>query len=678
MPMIPTFENDVQVHPGGAAHADPEAFGAAGRALARAGEQIGDPMQQFNERYRQVRQATDLSNTNVQSETGLQDLSHKAGMVPDRAKAFAQFNDGADALYKKTIDPIQDPEVKAAAIRQFGQSRIHYGLSAQNEGFKNEASTSTATMLDQVDQLSHSYAAARNDFERASILDTAKQAITSRVLATYIDAETGEKLFKNFRSRADDADATRDINTDPAAAKAKLLDDQNYPNLDELTRGRLIGRAESKMQGRDAVFNASVRQRFDDNLASIQTTGQPASALSEPEIRQAFPGQADEMVSKLHLANGIYQANQAITLTSPQQDQALIGKWQPRGAGFADQQHAQDIIGKAIDDKWKSIHDDPAAYVMSAAPEVQQAFAGAAQDPRKTSAAMASIDAAYDKLGLAPQDRHLLTKDAAYRLAGGITANPAQAPDAIKQMQAQYGQYWPRAWNDLVKVGKLPVAYQAMSALDDPNDQQQLSRWLSQQKPEQSVSAILGEKNVAGIKNSVRSDPGVQSLVHSLAASGSSANQTSDVLDAIDNLAYAKSYFAHSPNAVQDAIKAFTDKYEFMPQGGARVPKARFDDVSAVASQTLHGLTADKITVPPVYGRPGMPQPDEFLDLVKASPNWITSPNADALWLKDPYGRIVRTKQGMPLAIPFTAKPAAEPSMIGKVIDALTPGDKKP
>ena len=64
--------------------------------------------------------------------------------------------------------------------------------------------------------------------------------------------------------------------------------------------------------------------------------------------------------------------------------------------------------------------------------------------------------------------------------------------------------------------------------------------------------------------------------------------------------------------------------------------------------------------VPSIFGKPGQASPQEYVNTLRANPTWITSPKADALWLVDNGGRIVRDQAGKPVAVPFD-QPAPKP-----------------
>jgi hypothetical protein len=334
-------------------------------------------------------------------------------------------------------------------------------------------------------------------------------------------------------------------------------------------------------------------------------------------------------------------------------DRALLDKWTPKGAGFEDQEKAQGALQTAMAEKWQAVQKDPAAYVLQASPDIAAKFEAAQKDPKQLGAAVGALDAAYDRMGVPNDVRNVLPAPAAQSLVQSIEANPSQAPATFKAMEQQWGGAWPQVWRDLTTGGKLPAAFQAVPALENEGDGALLARWLGQAG--KTADDLLGEKAVNQIKTTIRSDPTVQAYLSSLSRSGASMQQVSAVTDAIDGLAFAKSYFNRDPQPALGAITAFTGNYEFMPNGGARVPRDKVDAVSANASQALNGLSLDKLAVPNVYGRQGAPKPEEFLELLKASPMWINAPRGDALWLMDPYGRIVRDRKGAPIAVPFNA-----------------------
>ena len=166
----------------------------------------------------------------------------------------------------------------------------------------------------------------------------------------------------------------------------------------------------------------------------------------------------------------------------------------------------------------------------------------------------------------------------------------------------------------------------------------------------------------AKVRDAVRFDPDVKNYVQSIQKSGASAEQVQGIVNSVETLALAKRSAGEagdSASAASAAVKSFFGRFDYMPNGGARVPSKSFDAVTANARATLDGLALDHVAVPERFGQPGQPERQEYLDIVKAAPTWITSPKSDALWLMDHGGRAVRGRDGQPIAVPFSLPPPA-------------------
>ncbi len=181
-----------------------------------------------------------------------------------------------------------------------------------------------------------------------------------------------------------------------------------------------------------------------------------------------------------------------------------------------------------------------------------------------------------------------------------------------------------------------------MQVLDDPHDAALLARTLASEKPgpdgkpaksvDDTVDTMAGAKGEAAkIRDAVRFDPEVKNYVSSIQKSGSSADQVQGIVSAVETLALAKrgaGEAGDSASAASAAVKSFFGKFDYMPNGGARVPSKSFDAVSANARATIDGLALDHIAVPERFGQPGQPEPHEYVDTIKAAPTWITSPKS--------------------------------------------------
>lgn len=347
---------------------------------------------------------------------------------------------------------------------------------------------------------------------------------------------------------------------------------------------------------------------------------------------------------------------------------------------YRQRKQGSEAFNKAADDRNRVLvgeNADPASYV---ARHPVVAHAAAAIDPHNPQSfadyATASL-ALQDHLGVPPLAQHVLTRGQSLKIGEALSAPGVDAKQQMDALQHQFGDAWPQIFRDLVTLGKLPASYQAIGMLDNPRDGALLARWLREAPKDKETTDILPPKVANDIKTAVRTDPGVQQLARSLSASGGSREQVASIVTAVEQLGYAKSYFENDASAASNAIAAFTSQYEFMSHGGARVPAKVYDTVRANAAELLSGLDTAKIAIPEIYGKPGRPKPEEYVDMVKANPTWITSPKADALWLMDTTSqgsRIVRDRQGQPVSVPFAATLSPRATLNFPADTSMVPG----
>lgn len=341
----------------------------------------------------------------------------------------------------------------------------------------------------------------------------------------------------------------------------------------------------------------------------------------------------------------------------------------------------EQMVGK----RQKILKDDPAAYASSSPTVVAaaQAVQAAGNDVAKSGPAIqAYVNATLTTqaiLGVPEGAQHVLPLAQAQGIAGKLE-NADNVQQSLRQMKDEWGEAWPKVFADLVTLGKLPGGYLSVAALDDPREAALLARGLNEQsKSGKEWNDILGNaggRSVAqGIRDAVRNDNEVMRFERSLKDSGSSLHQIDGILSAIETLAFAKRFYNQDGNAAQSAIKAFTDRYSFMPgSSSARVPKDNYAAVQANAYDALQDLTESSVRVPPAYdSSPSAPMADNYIHALKVNPTWVTSPREDALWLMGPDGGVVRTKDGKPFAIPFN-KPAPTTSRLRLGTGALEPG----
>lgn len=332
-----------------------------------------------------------------------------------------------------------------------------------------------------------------------------------------------------------------------------------------------------------------------------------------------------------------------------------------QSSGFAEQDRTYKKMVAAAQDYAKRLVDDPAATIVGADQNLTNMLNDGLKDPSKLGPYIDAMNARQDLLEVPAANRAVLPANAAASFTAQITDNPKSAPDTLSKLKKQTGSYWPQVYHSLVTQGDLPPNYQAIAHLnDDPTTQKDaflLAKWLGEDpKGKDTTDLIGGAKAETDIKNNINGNTHVQMLVDSLLQSNQSRDQVKGTLDAIHALAFAKTYYNRDPQAADNAAEAFTSKYEFMTAGNARVPVANYEAVNTNAEDLLDHLVERGAVAPDAYKEDvhgTVMQPADYFAWVKNSPTWVTSPNEDALWLKDPQDGWVFDKTGRHLQVPF-------------------------
>ena len=268
------------------------------------------------------------------------------------------------------------------------------------------------------------------------------------------------------------------------------LSDEQY---DRVYAG--IGRRYGQMVQATSADRAQTLEQYKGGVAML-ADGREFN-IDEPKIRSLFPTDtANEMIGNLHDARTIGQqietvrsmpladilnqqaANRAILANSTGETYGRQAAWRRiRQCGRA----AHKLLGS-----------DPAGYIASTNHEIQGAAMTMQQETPEQAALLRShgqptAAEAYagkmlgeeDRLGVPADDQHVLDNRGATSMAQQIMGDPEQAPGRLKSLATQWGSQWPKVWQDLSQLGKLPPAYQMVGALDNEGDGALLARALA-------------------------------------------------------------------------------------------------------------------------------------------------------------------------------------------------------
>lgn len=396
-------------------------------------------------------------------------------------------------------------------------------------------------------------------------------------------------------------------------------------------------------------------------------------------------GRAKEMLQQAgndpaKLAQLRKQAHQDLITNNPEKYGANAAGWQQRdnaiingmpNENFKEQSKIYNLLQKSATNYINNLYEDPAGTLVKNDENLNGLLQTVNKDPNQINNFIQASLMRQDNAGVPEYLQSALPKSVAGKMTNSIIGNPENAPTQLNKLAELSGNNWPSLYQSLVTQGGLPTYYQSVAQLggsEDPEvrrDGGLLARWGGEDTKGKTADEIIGTKNVSDIKKAVQGNPTVQAFTQSLGMSNASLSQIAEVKNSIEQLAMAKSFYqkgiyATPSDAAQAAIKSFTNRYEFMPNGGARVPTDKFANVMQSANEVLNNLS--NIAAPPdIYntGFHGLPKAEEYFNAVKGAPTWVTSKNEDAIVLKNSMGKIVLDKEGKPISVPFTIKPVA-------------------
>jgi hypothetical protein len=437
-----------------------------------------------------------------------------------------------------------------------------------------------------------------------------------------------------------------------------------------------INRKYNRYQQSTEESRARLRDSLNNGLQML-ADGRPFD-YDPAQVRALLPPeQADVALQKLDDAKVAGQAMVAVRGMTPaeiaaKQAELRAGLETGPTTGYTKRKQEAAAFDAAVTKQRTGLKEDPATWVATYNPAIAAQQAASTQSPAAFEQYATATLAEQERLGVLPAATHVLGTTQAQGIVQRIMANPETAPQAMKQLQAQSGAAWPLLWHDLVTTGKMPAAYQAVGALDNEADGNLLARALGETaKSEKTWETILPSTARHDIRTAIEGDSGVNNLFLSLVRSGASGEQIAGIKGAIETLAYAKHFYQQdaSRSAAEHAARSFTDKYEFMPNGGARVPAPVFNTVATNAAQRLAGLETGGIMVPQALTQtpaiPGAATPDDYMRVLKANPTWVTSPKADGIRLMDPQGRLVKYRDGTPVTVRFDEPPLSSATAPG-------------
>lgn len=394
----------------------------------------------------------------------------------------------------------------------------------------------------------------------------------------------------------------------------------------------------------------------------VQETGraleQGASvSIPEAEIRRLYPPeQADRVLDGLYTQQIAGQVFSSVQLGTPAELQALREDLrdgsgpisallrlrrgtrmnedgtvveEDRAGDVAARGAIRNVLDERIQRRNQELTADPAQFVL-ADPGVRAAATRAAAEPQNTEAMQSYVTAtlaAQARLGVAPQDQRVLSRQQSQVIVAdllrsdpgqGDRANPDSPALRLRAMQQQYGEMWPRVFQDMVRDGNLPPEFQVLAVIPSAVGQADYARMLAAARQAGGMDK-LDDAIPQTARDQIRRDVGTytQAFTRTATASGQSGGGplAAMVHNAVRNLAIYYTMQGVDPSTAMQraADRIINDRYEI--QGTMRVPRTTSDGrplglapVMRAQADVMRALTPEGLD--DIAGNPQVP-PDE-------------------------------------------------------------------
>lgn len=455
---------------------------------------------------------------------------------------------------------------------------------------------------------------------------------------------------------------------------------KTYSALDWEQQSALRTMAETKIRQGDARYKAGVTAQMRDAQAMHRDGIVDPVPMTEQQFTRAFGEEGPRLYAEYQNSR-LMGADIGSFKSMPVGDIAAVlerGRPQP-GEGYAAADQRQNLRLQAAQQIQQQRKADPMGYVVANTPELKgmQARIDAAQPadrPALTQRFVTDSLAEQARLGIT-QPRVLTPGQADSISQQAMSATrPEDSANLIGGLEAQYGQHFPRVFNELVAGKKIANELLIIPNLQTPAAREGVSR-LARVK-EADLTQGIDAKDQKTVKDLVTTN---------LEAMGATVplltEQSSEVMNAYETtmrkMAYSFMAGGQSPSdAVTRAQSLLLGQYQFA--GSMRLPKAVDQSAAKQGAQSRLYDSLDGVDVPRDLVA-GARQPEEvqqeWLRTVRARPLWFTNDDDSgvSLWAQGADGVRYRvTKGGAPVSFTWaelqlpTRTPTGAPQDMGR------------
>lgn len=408
--------------------------------------------------------------------------------------------------------------------------------------------------------------------------------------------------------------------------------DQGFRRMEAEARQRQVEARQIQ-----AINRMELSSRVQDASAAYSQGLDYDNPPSLADFKAAYGDKAEDQYKSFTKIQEVAPAIREFATASPEERQAILGKFQPGKDGIAtegfkeDSQLYQHLTGVAVG-LMKQQQTDPAAYVAKYSPIVQQAFAVAQEEgtPEAYQAYAAATVAEQQRLGVVqPQ---LLPKQAADQFAATFNQQLQGGENAavlIEQEAQKWGKDFPAV---LQQVGKKLPAEAQVIATGLPKDIAERMASVAV-VPDKDLDIGLQKGQKDEISQNIQS--AMAPFAESLQGQVGSTSTYSTMYKAALRTATSYVLQGESPkDAAQRVVDGMVnDKYDFF--GTYRVPKTLDTNaVSRGADRALQTITPDELMpLPGFQGVTDEENANQLINAVKSGGQWVPTNDESGLAL---------------------------------------------
>jgi hypothetical protein len=446
------------------------------------------------------------------------------------------------------------------------------------------------------------------------------------------------------------------VSPDSPVGRSALLDTApaTFKNIDWEQQEAMRSMAETRLKQNDAAFKGQVDGMVRDATAMHRDGIQDPQPIPAAAFDRAYGMNGQSMYSEYQKSRLMAADINGFKAQSGAEIMATIERSAPpAGPGYAAADERQRVRVQAAQAVLKQRADDPAGYAIrnSESLRVQQS---ALTDPALTPDARSAMTQRFVRDSLAEQQRlgiaspQVLTPSQADAIAMRAmkATRPEDSANLIGGLESEYGSYFPRVFEQLVRDNKIAGELLIIPNLPGQTAREAVSR-LARVKEADLVQGIdaAGQKAVKEAVTATLSDfSKTIPLMTSQAAGTVNAYETT-----LRKLAYQFMQNGSKPTeAAEQARVMLLGQYTF--DGATRFPKGVDPSKSMMGAKRL--LASDLVGIDVPRDAAGMRNPAEaaaeWQATVRARPQWYTRQDDSGveLWAMGNNGTRYRVTRG--------------------------------